>query len=229
MTEGFLGGFIAFICAAIAIGTDAQTEVRTRFGRVYGTSVFRSLWGYLFIIGWGLINVGFYVAFLYKHDWAQRAFNIDVDKNLLWTGLVVGLSAVLIIRTNLATVGSIQVGGEWAYLWSRSFLIVRLNSKRVQSRREFLTRPGHGHQTPCHRDLTGFPAYFDALEDELKSHAKALPQEADILQQLKTIRGTKANPNKDSTARKDLTALFYDYLGPTLFDSWAASTDCGNQ
>ncbi len=136
--DSVFGGVIAFLCAAFAVGFDAQTEVGGQLGRRYGTSILRAWPAYVFIIGWGSVDVGFYVAFLFNHDWAERAFNVHVEQNLLLTGVVVGLSAVAIVRTNLATVGSFQIGGEYFYVWSRSFLIDSLNRRRVQARDAFL-------------------------------------------------------------------------------------------
>jgi hypothetical protein len=187
-----LGCIIAFLCAAIAVGADAQTEVRTRFGQLYDTSIFRTWPAYVFIIGWGMVDVSFFLAFLSNHDWAKRAFGIDVEDNLLWMGVVVGFSAVLIIRTNLATVGSVQIGGEYVYVWTRSFLIDRLNRRRARRRREFLIR-----FRPFCNDVAAYPKYFISLQQTLTNLAKGSAQGTEIMKQLTAIT---ANPQSDPTA-----------------------------
>jgi hypothetical protein len=225
IADTILGGIIAFLCAAVAVGTDAQTEVRARFGRLYGTSILRTWAAYVFVIGWGIVNVCFYVVFLFNHEWAKRAFNVEVDQNLPWTGLIVGFSAVLLIRTNLATVGSVQIGGEYVYTWSRSFLIDRLNRARARMRLAFL----QPHRRFC-RDITSYPNYFRSLEtDALMPLAAGSAQREEILTQLAAIKASVADHEKDGDAREDLTKLVYDYFGPADVESWATATDHGNK
>jgi hypothetical protein len=222
-----LGALIAFACAAIAVGLDAQTEARVRLGRLYGTSILRTWPGFIFIIVWGIVDVGFFVAFLFNHDWAKRAFNVDVEQNLVWTGVVVGFSAVLIIRTNLGTVGSFQIGGELAYSWSRSVLIDWLNRSRARARRAFLTR----YRPNC-RNVATYGSYFTSLEGALNGLATGSAQRTDIEKQLAAIKATVANPHTpDDTpaAREDLTGLVYDYFGPKEVNAWAEESDYGNR
>jgi hypothetical protein len=225
--ESVLAAAIAFVCAAVAVGFDAQTEVRTRLGRLYGTSILRTLPGFVFIIFWGVVDVVIFVVFLFNHDWAKRAFNIEIEQNLAWTGLVVGLSAVLIIRTNLATVGSFQVGGELAYSLSRASLIDWLNRARGRARRSFLGR----YRTIC-KDTAGKPNYFTSLERVLVDLALGSEQRGEIEKQLAKIKATVPNPQSPDAvaiAREDLTALVYDYFGPTEVDRWGVEFDYGNR
>ncbi len=221
--QSVIGALIAFSCAAVAVGTDAQTAVRALFGSRYYTFILRTWLGYVFIGGWGLIDVAFYVAFLSNKDWAKAAFNIDISENLLWTGVVVGLSAVLIIRSNFATIGSVQLGGEYPYSWSRAKLIELLNRKRTRQRRAFLTR-----LRPFCRNTGGYGNYFTSLESTLTTLAMGSTQRSDIEAQLSAIKASAANPNADAGARESLTGLIYDYFGPGEVDAWAQDSDYGN-
>jgi hypothetical protein len=225
--ESLIGGFIAFVCAVFAVGSDAQTEVRKRFSSRYGTFILRAWPGFAFIIFWGIVDVGFYIAFLFNHEWAKRAFNIDVEPNAYLMGLTVGLSAILIIRTNLATVGSISVGGEHGYLWSRAKLVDLLNRKRVRIRRNFLAR-----YKPYCANIAAYHSYFTSLERNLRALAAGSAQQFEIEEQLKGIKDSvtaPATPDTTVDAREDLTALCYDYFGPDEVDGWATSTDYGNR
>lgn len=172
----------------------------------------------------GAVDVALYFAFLSNHEWAKRAFNVEVEKNLLWTGLVVGLSAVLIIRTNLATVGNFQIGGEYAYTWSRALLIDILNRTRARARRAFITK----YRPPC-KDVASYPKYFTSLEDTLKTLAQGSDFRAEIEQQLATLRKNGNDPNADAAAREGLTGLVYDYFGPKEVKSWSEDSDFGNK
>jgi hypothetical protein len=226
-SDAIVGAVLAFICAAIAVGSDAQTEVRARFGRRYGTFILRKFDGYLFILFWGFIDVGFFVAFLYNHDWAKRAFNIEIEQNLIWAGVVVGLSAILIIRTNLATVGGFQIGGEFLYSLSRAALIDRLNRVRVRARRAFIIE-----LKPRIADAAGYPNYFTSLETMLVGLAAGTDKVAEIEGQLNTIKAGVTNPqvpDTSTTAREALTGLTYDYFGPGEVHSWANDTNYGNR
>jgi hypothetical protein len=139
--------------------------------------------------------------------------------------LVVGFSAVLLIRTNLATGGSVQIGGEYVYTWSRSLLIDRLNRARARMRLALL----QPHRRFC-RDITSYPNYFRSLEsDALTPVAAGSAQRDEILTQLATIKASVANHEKDGDAREDLTKLVYDYFGPADVESWATTTDHGNK
>jgi hypothetical protein len=225
--ESVLGALIAFICAAFAVGLDAQTEIATRLGRLYGTSILRTLPGFLFIIGWGAVDVVFYLVFLFNHDWANRAFNITVSDNLLWTGVVVGFSAVLIIRTNLGKIGSVEVGGEFAYSRSRAELINRLNLSRARARRNFLRR----YRQIC-EDVAQYPSYFSALEKFLVEAVRGNEQRTEIEQQLVKIKEGLAEPTTPDTApqaREDITGVVYDYFGPKELDEWARESDYGQK
>lgn len=217
------GAAVAFLCAAVAVGADAQTELKTRFGGgVHGTSILASVPGIFFLVFWGLVDSIFFVVFLNNHEWAKRAFNIEVEDNVLMTGAVVGLSAILIIRTNLATVGSVQLGGELAYSWSRSFLIDRLNRKRVTDRSSFLRR----YRASCY-DLATYPKYLASLGDRLTDLAGGNANQAKIKEELTKI--TAEATGEPGRARENLTKLVYDYFGPKVVDTWADDESFGNK
>jgi hypothetical protein len=224
--DSIAGGCLAFVCAGIAVGSDAQTEVRARFGRRYGTFILRTSQGFLFMLLWGVVDVGFYIAFLYNHDWAKRAFNIEVEQNLIWMGVVVGLSAILIIRTNLATVNGFQIGGELVYTWSRATLIDNLNRARLRARRAFLSPI-----RPFARNATAYPAYFTSLRAELIGLAAGSDKRAEIEAQLNAIETAITSPHTpdtSATARESITGLVYDYFGPDEVSAWATDSDYGN-
>lgn len=223
--DEIIGTLIAFSCAVIAVGADAQTEVRARFGTgLRGTAVVATLPGIGFLVFWGLVDAVLFVIFLGHKAWAKTAFNISVEENVVFTGIVVGLSAMLIIRTNLMTVGSIQVGGELAYTWSRSFLIDRLNRKRVADRQRFMRQ-----YRPTCRNIAAYPKYFSSLEAVLIPLANGSPAKDRILGQLSDIKRGLADANLDASARESLTGLAYDYFGPEIVDDWAKDEDHGNK
>ena len=215
----FFGGVFAFICAAIAVGSDAQSEVNTRLGRIRGTNIV-SWPGVAFVVFWGLADVAFYVAFLFNHEWAKKAFDIEIEKNLLWSGMVVGLSAVLIFRTNLATVGSVQVGGEWLYTTTRAYLIDALNRKRSRHRYAFLNT-----HKPFYNDCKKYPAYFTALHGKILDLAIGSPHKSEIETALdKTKTSGSEQPDTDVAVRMNVTGVAYDYFGAKEFEDWAAQT-----
>lgn len=222
--DSVLGGGLALICAALAVGSDAQTEVRARFGRRYGTFILGSWQGAAFILFWGIVDVLFYIAFLYNHDWAKRAFNIEVEQNLVWMGVVVGLSAILIIRTNLASVNGFQIGGELAYSWSRAALIDNLNRARLRARRTFLS-PFKAYA----KDITAYPNYFASLEAILVALMPGSDKRAEIQAQLDAIKNGLASPDASPVARESITGLVYDYFGPNEVTTWATESDYGNK
>jgi hypothetical protein len=221
---GIAGAAIAFFSAAVAVGTDAQNEMKARLGTMHGTSVPLTRAGIAFIAFWGAVDVACYLLFLHNHEWAKRAFQIDVEENLLWTGLIVGLSAVLIFRTNLATVGSFQVGGELAYTFTRSILVDRLNRRRTRMRRAFVSKA-----STYFNDLSGYPRFFTSLEATLLSLSAGSLQKAVIEDQLKRLRGATDAPNGDVAARESITGLIYDYFGPKEFDDWVKDSQAGNK
>jgi hypothetical protein len=224
VNDAVLGGLIAFGFAALAVGTDAQSEMRSRFGGRHGTFAPSTGPGLVFIIWWSLVDLAFYIWFLKHHDWAKRAFNVDVEKGTILTGLAVGVSAVLIIRTKLATYNSIPVGFDAFYEWTRSILIDQLNRKRVRMRRTFLGK----FKAPCN-DIEGLPKYFTSAEKTLKELAAGKAQQAEIQSVMATIRSSVGEPDRSSVAREDLTGLFYDYFGPEEVEKWATDTDHGQK
>ena len=216
------GASIAFLCATIAVGANAQTEVKARFGSgLHGTSILLSKPGLLFLAFWGLVDAVFFMVFVNNHDWAKRAFNIEVEDNVLMTVAVVGLSAILIIRTNLATVGSVQLGGELVYSWSRSYLIDQLNRKRVSDRRAFMQR-----YRSYYRDVAGYPNYLVSLGNTLTNLAGGSANAAKIKEDFAKLK-TEAAANAIES-RESLTGLVYDYFGPKAVDDWAKVEDYGN-
>jgi len=224
--DSYIGGVLAFVCAAIAVGSDAQGEVRTRFGRRQGMSILRCWQGYAFIVLWGAFDAILYRIFLSHHDWAERAFNIKVEENLIWTGAVVGFSAILVIRTNLATINGFQIGGELIYTYTRAALIDSLNRRRLRARRAFISE-----FKPKIKDLASYPNYFSSLEKILFELAEGSDRRAEIEAQLKLLKAEASNPSTPDSrpmAREGITGLVYDYFGADEVNAWARDENFGN-
>ena len=111
-----LGTAIAFSCGLVAIGVDLQDSVTARLGALANTSILQSWQGWAGLLGWGAFNAAMFQVVLLNPSWASQTFNFKVDDNLAWTGLLVGLSAIIIIRSKLTKVGNVEWGVEWLYL-----------------------------------------------------------------------------------------------------------------
>jgi hypothetical protein len=114
----FLGSLIALACALIAIGIDLQDAVTARLGVLANTSILQCWQGWACLLGWGAFNVAMFQIVLLYPKWASETFHFEVGNNLASTGLLVGVSAMIIIRSKLMKVNNIEWGVEWLYLWS---------------------------------------------------------------------------------------------------------------
>src|SRR3954466_705940 len=93
------GSAIALACAVIAVGTDLQDSVTGRLGALANTSVLQCWQGWASLLGWGAFDAAMFHLVLLNPVWASETFHFKVDDNLAWTGLVVGVSAIVIIRS----------------------------------------------------------------------------------------------------------------------------------
>jgi hypothetical protein len=223
------GTSIALICGLIAIGSDLQGNVTARLGALANTSVVRCREGVACLVGWGAFNVAMFQIVLLYPVWASETFHFQVGDNLLGTGLLVGVSAVIIIRSKLTKVNNIEWGGEWLYLWSGARVLDAVNRRRVAIKQKL-----EAAFAPHVANIAGLPTFFTDLETHVNSLLPGLPTElqTDVnkeLQQLKTSFVPAGSPNpanvldKDATARKVLVSVVIDYLGDDELKSWATS------
>ncbi len=96
------GTVVAFCCAFIAIAVDLQTAVKAELGGLADTSVLLCRWGWIIAVGWGGFDAVMFLVVEDHRQWASGTFGFKVDDNQLWTGLVVGVSAILVIRSKIA-------------------------------------------------------------------------------------------------------------------------------
>ncbi len=222
ISAGLLGGLIvAFAAAVAAIGIDLQDAVKAQLGELANTSVLKVPQGWVVLIAWGLFDAGLYLAIISHPAWASNTFGFSVSDNALSAGLAVGISAVFLIRSKLAKVGTVEVGGEYAYLWSRAYVLASVNSVRTQKRMLALRR-----YDPITIDLASYPTLFSDLESWLRQLAPGMPSASPkIVAQIDEIkRQTSGAPDRDANARKYLIGLTIDFMGPANLDKFAAAS-----
>ena len=220
---------MALACAAIAVGSDLQASVTSRLGALANTSIIQSWHGWACLIGWGTFCVAmFQIAQLYP-DWASSTLHFKVDENLISTGLVVGISAIIIIRSKLTKVNDIEWGAEWLYLWSSAQVLDAVNRRRVEVKRQWERKID-----PYVRDLVQEPRLFTDLEayvTPLLTGCTPKIQTA-MTQELQRLRGAyikSGDPDPDGTinnsvlARKYLVSAVLDHLGNSEIKNWAVS------
>jgi hypothetical protein len=213
-----LGGIaIAFALAFVAIAFDIQDAIKSRLGDGANTSVLTVRQGWLVLVGWSLFDVALYMAALSHPTWARQTFGFDIANNKLAAGVVVGLSAVIVIRSKLAKVSNVELGFEWAYLWSRAYALTSVNRARFQARVQC-----EGKYFPFALDTTNYPTLFSSLERWLRVRAEDLEQGAclKVKNQIDEIRKRTAAPDHDPDARKYLFGVAFDYLSPREIKDW---------
>ena len=226
-TAALAGGtVIAFCCAFMAVAVDLQTAVKAELGALADTSVLMCRWGQIIAVGWGGFDAVMFLVVQNHRQWASGTFGFRVDENRLWTGLVVGVSAILIIRSKLAKVGGVEVGGEWAYLWSRAKVIDAVNRRRIAIKDDWRRR-----FAPAVRDVAGCPDFFTDLEVRLLDLVAGRPGiRASIMAQLSDLRrqhipAGDATPdatiNASVRARSYLISVALDYFGYADIEKWA--------
>lgn len=226
-TAALAGGtVVAFCCAFIAVAVDLQTAVKAELGGLADTSVLLCRWGRIIAVGWGGFDAVMFLVVEDHRQWASGAFGFKVDENHVWTGRVVGVSAILIIRSKLAKVGSVEVGGEWAYLWSRAKVIDAVNRRRVAIKDDWRRR-----FAPAVRNIDRYPELFTDLESRLLDLLAGRPGiRAAVTAQLSELRRQHVPPgdaapdrtiNETVRARSHLVSVALDYFGYTEIESWA--------
>lgn len=220
----FAGSAVAFGLAAVAVGFDVQDTVRARLGELANTSVLMTWQGWAVLFGWGLFDALLYFYIINNPQWATNTFNFDVAGNKVWAGAVVGVSAVLIIRSKLAKIGSVELGGEFAYLWSRAYVLDAVNGVRVQKRIE-----NEKQYASAARDISKYPSLYTELAAWIddRSKGKSEAARALIMAQMSEIkRQAKPSPadaDQDPNARKYLFGLAIDYFKPAEIEAWDAT------
>lgn len=218
-TELAIGMFVAFGAAVFAVGVDLQQTIKTQLGKKADTSVLAVREGWMILLGWGVVVALMYLYVLHHKEWAKTAFGLDVGRDSLLAGLAVGLSAVLIIRSKLAKVGTFEIGGELAYLWSRAYVVKAVNQVRMQKRDSAVNR----YQSVVD-DIAGNPELFSKLEEWMIEAAKPMDDIAPAMkEQIDTLKNGAVNgqPDKDPKARKYLVRVALDYFSVSGLDSFA--------
>jgi hypothetical protein len=201
----------------------AEFEKKTK--RHY-TSIFTCWQGWLSLAIWGIFDAGMYHFILNHREWASSTLGFAVDQNLLGTALAVGVSAIVVIRSKLAKVGTFEVGGEWAYLWSRAQVLDAVNKKRITK------KTGWERRFKTAAEATkNVPMFFTDLEVYVKGLLQGRPDiKQTVTDQIVDLRKQyipSGDQDPDSTingndrARRYLVSLALDYLGHRVLESWA--------
>jgi hypothetical protein len=214
-----LGTSIALLCALIAIGIGLQDAVTTRLGVLANTSILQCWQGWATLLGWGAFNVTMFQIVLLDPKWASETFHFEVGNNLASTGLLVGVSAMIIIRSKLMKVNNIEWGVEWLYLWSSAQCLGAVNRKRLATKSRWESK-----FQPYVTNLERYRNFFTGLETYLVNILKgSSPKVQDALQQeFAQLRATYISPgdltpddtiNASVFARRDLVSAVLDHLG----------------
>jgi hypothetical protein len=224
------GTAVAFACALVAVGTDLQNSVNGRLGALANTSILQSWQGWSSLIGWGAFDAAMFQIVVTNPTWASQTFHFDVGNNLPWAGLVVGISAIIIIRSKLFKQGNVEWGAEWIYLWSSAQVLDAVNRKRINIKHLW-----EGKFRACTDDHGKYPTLFTDLEKHMSGilQGKAQQTQAALTQDFQQLRGKyvpSGDPNPDATinmslpARRYLISALLDRVGHADLISWARST-----
>lgn len=212
------GTAIAFVAAVVAVFSDLQQNVKDEL-KTADTSVLAVWQGWAILGAWGIVVAAMYLVILNHKDWAAHAFGFNVDDNRILAGLAVGLSAVLIIRSKLAKVGNVELGGEYAYLWSRAYLLKSVNGFRRDRRIAAINR-----YNPVVTDLANYPDFFTKLEEWMRETARGTPEVATRMvgqiEQIKAQAGPNP-PNANVDSRRFLVGLAIDSFSAASLDRFA--------
>lgn len=215
------GTIAALALAACTVGADMQQAVKARLGVVANTFVLSAWQGWMVISAWSVAVAIVFLVVIQHPKWASSTFQFDVPNNAIAAGVAVGISAVIVIRSKLAKIGNIEVGGEWAYLWSRAYVLNAVNQIRVRSRIQ-----GERLYNPIALDVAQYPEFFSRLEDWLTrwGDGKDLLIKEEVEAQIIEIKkqvGSGA-PDQDVNARKYLVGIMLDYTPPHEFNKFAS-------
>lgn len=215
----FIGTLIALATALIAIGIDLQDTVTTRLGVLANTSILQCWQGWASLLGWGAFNVTMFQIVLLDPKWASETFHFEVGNNLASTGLLVGVSAMIIIRSKLMKVNNIEWGVEWLYLWSSAQSLSAVNRKRIATKSRWKSQ-FEQYAT----DLVKYPNFFTGLQTYLDNILEGSPPKVKeaLQQEVRQLRATYIPPgdqtpdstiNRSVSARLDLISAALDHLG----------------
>lgn len=214
-----LGGLaIAFALGALAVWLDIRDTLKSQLGASTTMTTMLAGQGWWFLLAWGSVDALIFLIVISHPVWAKATFQFDFDQNKLLAGATVGLSAVFVIRSKLTKIGNVEIGGEWAYLWSRAYLLSSVSQRWGLERIGLLA----DYETVT-KDPVKFPNFYTDLEHWLTEQSKVVPDDKDfVIGQMALIRKqAAANILLDPNARRDLAGLGIDFLGPTNFEKWA--------
>jgi hypothetical protein len=203
------GTAIAFVCALIAVGTDLQGSVTSRLGALANTSILQIWQGWAGLVGWCAFDADVFQATLINPSWASQTFHFDVGNNIPWAGLVVGLSAIIIIRSKLLKQGNVEWGVEWIYLWSSAQVLDAVNRQRIAIKRHW-----EGRFRPSANDLATYPNFFTDLETSMIGvlHGRSPQTEAALTQEFRRLRANyipAGDPHPNATINASAHARRY--------------------
>jgi hypothetical protein len=164
---------------------------------------------------------------LINPSWASQTFHFDVGSNLPWAGLVVGISAIIIIRSKLFKQGNVEWGAEWAYLWSSAQVLDAVNRKRINIKRRWESKLRSSAD-----NFAKYPTFFTDLETHMSGILQGKPQQtqAALIQEFQQLRAKyvpAGDPNPDATintsgpARRYLISVVLDRVGHAELIAWA--------
>jgi hypothetical protein len=224
---GLLATGIAFACAAIAVGFDLQSSVARRLGPFANTFVMSAWQGAAAVIAWGAVVAGMLHVVLAHPEWASQTFNFQVSNNLVPTALVVGVSAIMIIRSKLLKVGDVEWGMEWVYLWTSAKVVDAVNRRKIDTKKDYERK-----FLPVIRDVGKHQRFYTDLEAEMLEvlKGKSLEVQDALKSQLTSVRTKYAvGADKDAMddalnasidARRYLVSTVIDYLGTDDLSVW---------
>lgn len=220
----FWGTVIAFLFAFIVIGADLQETVKSHFtglgakGRA-NTLIIETWQGWATMIAWGAFAAAMFHVVHSHPDWAKETFQFKVADNPEMTGLMIGISALIIIRSKLIKANNIDWGFEGIYLWSSQHVCESVYLKRTATKNLW-----EGKFRPIANDIASCGTFFTDLEREVLKCIGGKPQgfQPEPKAEIAQIRATfipSADPNPDQTinasapARRMLVSVTLDYLG----------------
>jgi hypothetical protein len=222
-----LGTAIAFWCAVIAVGTDLQSSVSNRLGALANTSILQCWQGWASLVGWGAFDATMLQIVLRNPVWASQTFHFDISSNLLWAGLVVGISAIIIIRSKLFKQGEVEWGAEWIYLWSAAQVLDAVNQHRIAIKRHW-----EGKFRSASDNIAAYANFFTDLESHMTAVLRGMPPatQAALTQEFQRLRtnyppagGQTADDavNGNAAARRYIVSAVLDHVGDSTLVEWA--------
>jgi hypothetical protein len=214
---------VSFLFACVSVGKDLQDELHhVAKGPRTGTKVVGSECAWLFVIAWGCVGIVAYGIAQNYPEWFEKAFSLKLDKNNLLTGLLIGASTVVIIRSNLITVAKMPIGGEFIYSRTRARVVFIMNKRRGLARADFLKV-----KKTYTDDTQSYPNYFTKMDQHIALIGPPLPTFGSITTEIASIKAGSQTPDQDAAARAALTGVMYDYLGPSEVETWGRRDNWG--